>query len=96
MLEYSNTSETQDIVTLIAAHLSHEKKSSDDVTELLGLMKQRVESHTELLSGLLSMQQHGFQLDSFSHVLETLYAQSEEITQCLSLLTVPVSPEESH
>ncbi|MNH44989.1 hypothetical protein D3C79_1073090 [compost metagenome] len=59
-------------------------------------MKERVESHTELLSGLLSMSQHGFQLDSFAHVIETLHEQSEEITQCLSLLTVPVTSEDAH
>ncbi|OSP50579.1 hypothetical protein B7G55_10850 [Aeromonas hydrophila] len=96
MLEHSNTSETQDIVALIASHISHEKKSSESITELLQMMKNRVESHTELLSGLMSMSQHGFQLDSFSHVLEALYSQSEEITQCLSLLTIPASSDEAH
>jgi hypothetical protein len=96
MLDHSNTSETRDIVTLFVTGNSHEKKSSEELKPLLVLMKQRAESHTELLSGLLSMSQHGFQLDSFSHVIEALYAQSEEITQCLSLLTIPVSSEESH
>lgn len=96
MLEHSNTSETQDIVALIATHISHEKKSSEDITELLHVMKGRAESHTELLSGLLSMSQHGFQLDSFAHVIETLHAQSEEITQCLSLLTIPATSDEAH
>lgn len=89
MLEHSNTSDTQDIVTLIAAYISHEKKSSEDITELLQMMKYRVESHTELLSGLLSMTNNGFQLDSFNHVLEQLHSQSEEITRCLSLLVIP-------
>lgn len=96
MLEHSTTQQTQDIVTLIAAHVSHEKKSSEGIAELLQMMKYRVESHTELLSGLLSMSQHGFQLDSFAHVLEELYSQSEEITQCLSLLTIPASSDEAH
>lgn len=96
MLEHSNTSKTQDIVTLIASHVSHEKKSSEGISELLQMMKDRVESHTELLSGLISMSQHGFQLDSFSHVLETLYSQSEEITQCLSLLAIPSGSDDSH
>lgn len=96
MLEHSNTSETQDIVTLIATHISHEKKSSEGITQLLQLMKDRVESHTELLSGLKSMAQHGFQLDSFAHVIETLHSQSEEITQCLSMLAIPSSSDESH
>jgi len=96
MLEHSNTSETQDIVALIATHISHEKKSSEDITELLHVMKSRAESHTELLSGLRSMSQHGFQLDSFAHVIETLHAQSEEITQCLSLLTIPATSDEAH
>lgn len=93
MLEHSNTSDTQDIVTLITAHLSHEKKSSEDITELLQMMKHRVESHTELLSGLLSMTNNGFQLDSFNHVLEQLHSQSEEITHCLALLAIPASPD---
>lgn len=96
MLEHSNTSETLEIDTLMAAHLSHEKKSSEDLSELLGLLKQRVESHTELLSGLLSMQQHGFQLDSFAHVLDALYSQSEEISQYLTVLAVPVTVDGSH
>lgn len=96
MLDYSNTSETQDIVTLFVTQNSHEKKSSEELKPLLVLMKERVESHTELLSGLMSMSQHGFQLDSFSHVLETLYSQSEEITQCLSFLTIPASSDEAH
>lgn len=93
MLKHSNTSDTQDIVTLIAAHVSHEKKSSEDITGLLQMMKHRVESHTELLSGLLSMTNNGFQLDSFNHVLEQLYSQSEEITQCLALLVIPANPD---
>lgn len=96
MLDHSNTSQTQDIVTLIVAHISHEKKSSESITDLLQMMKISVESHTELLSGLLSMSQHGFQLDSFSHVLEKLHSQSEKITHCLSLLAIPVNPEDSH
>ncbi|XAG67409.1 hypothetical protein MRM75_12070 [bacterium 19CA06SA08-2] len=96
MLEHSTTQQTQDISTLLVTGNSHEKKSSEELKPLLVLMKERVESHTELLSGLLSMSQHGFQLDSFSHVIEALHAQSEEITQCLSLLTIPVGSEESH
>lgn len=96
MLEHSTTQQTQDIVTLFVTGNSHEKKSSEELRPLLILMKDRVESHTELLSGLLSMSQHGFQLDSFAHVIETLYAQSEEITQCLSLLTIPASSDEAH
>ena len=96
MLEHSTTQQTQDIATLLVNGNSHEKKSSEELKPLLVLMKERVESHTELLSGLLSMSQHGFQLDSFSHVIEALHAQSEELTQCLSLLTIPVSSEESH
>lgn len=93
MLEHSNTSETQDIVALIATHISHEKKSSEGIIELLQIMKDRVESHTELLSGLMSMSQHGFQLDSFAHVIETLHSQSEEITRCLSLLVIPAGSD---
>lgn len=96
MLNHSNTSEAQDIVSHMTAYLSHEKKSSEDITDLLSTMKNRVESHTELLSGLLSMSQHGFQLDSFAHVLEELYSQSEEITHCLSLLTTPVDSDGAH
>lgn len=96
MLEHSTTQQTQDIVTLFVTENSHEKKSSEELKPLLTLMKDRVESHTELLSGLLSMSQHGFQLDSFSHVIQTLHAQSEEITQCLRLLTIPVSSGDSH
>ena len=96
MLEHSTTQQTQDIVTLFVTGNSHEKKSSEELKPLLVLMKERVESHTELLSGLLSMSQHGFQLDSFAHVLEELYSQSEEITQCLSLLTIPATPEDAH
>lgn len=93
MLEHSNTSDTQDIVSLIAAHLSHEKKSSEDIVQVLQIMKHRVESHTELLSGLLSMTNNGFQLDSFNHVLEQLHSQSEEITHCLSLLVIPAGSD---
>jgi len=96
MLEHSTTQQTQDIATLFVTGNSHEKKSSEELKPLLVLMKERVESHTELLSGLLSMSQHGFQLDSFAHVIEALHAQSEEITQCLSLLTVPVTHEDAH
>ncbi|WP_461603669.1 hypothetical protein [Aeromonas salmonicida] len=96
MLEHSTTQQTQDIATLLVNVNSHEKKSCEELKPLLVLMMERVESHTELLSGLLSMSQHGFQLDSFSHVIEALHAQSEEITQCLSLLAIPVSSDESH
>jgi hypothetical protein len=92
MLEHSNTSSYQDIVSLIAAHVSHEKKSSEDITPLLKMMKHQVESHTELLSGLLSMTNNGFQLDSFNHVLEQLHSQSEQITDCLRLLVIPINP----
>lgn len=89
MLGHSNTLDNQDIVTLISAYISHEKKSSEDITQMLQILKHRVESHTELLSGLLSMTNNGFPLDSFNHVLEQLHSQSEEITHCLSLLVIP-------
>ncbi|MFM5364066.1 hypothetical protein ACET98_23690 [Aeromonas veronii] len=96
MLNDSNTLESHDIVSHIAAYLSHEKKSSDDITGLMSMMKKRADCHTELLSGLISMSQHGFQLDSFSHVLDELYAQSEEITSYLSLLSIPSDSDSSH
>jgi len=96
MLEHSTTSQAQDIVGLITTYISHEKKSSEEVSELLQIMKKSVESNTELLTGLLFMSQHGFQLDSFAHVLEELCSQSEKISHCLGLLAIPFIPDNSH
>lgn len=97
MLDHSNTSESQDILSLTAAYLSHEKKSSEDVIRLLTIMRHRADSHTELINSLLSMSQHNFPLGSFSHVLEELYSQSEEMANCLMHLSAfPVGADESH
>jgi hypothetical protein len=96
MLEHSNTLETQDIVSLAAAFLSHEKKSSEEVLRVLSAMKGRAESHSELINSLLSMSEHGFSLGSFSHVLDELFSQSEQITHCLNLLATSFDSEGSH
>jgi len=97
MLEHSNTLENQDILSLAATFLSHEKKSSEDMVEFLSIMKHRVDSHSELINSLLSMSEHSFSLGSFAHVIETLYSQSEEIANCLMLLSgTRVSIDEPH
>lgn len=96
MLEYSNTQPAEDCVNLAIALLSHEKKSSEDILNVLSALKGRVESHTELINSLLSMSEHGFSLGSFAHVLDELYSQSSEIAQCLSLLAIPVESDGAH
>lgn len=96
MLEYSNTHLAEDCVNLATALLSHEKKSSEEVLSVLSAMIGRAESHTELINSLLSMSEHGFSLGSFSHVLDELFSQSEQITHCLNLLATFFDSEGSH
>lgn len=96
MLNHSNTLETKDCVSLAIDLISHEKKSSEDIINVLSVMKHTVESHSELISGLISMSEYRFSLASFAHVLQELHSQSEEITQCLSLLAIPVDSDGAH
>lgn len=96
MLNHSNTLESKDCVSLAIDLISHEKKSSEDIINVLSVMKHTVESHSELICGLISMSEHSFSLGSFAHVLQELHSQSEEITQCLSLLAIPFESDGAH
>lgn len=97
MLEHSNTSATHDMLGLAATLVSHEKKSSEEMAQILSIMKNRADSHSELINSLLSMTEYDFSLSSFTHVIQTLHSQSEEISSCLLYLSAPsASLDESH
>lgn len=89
MLSYSSDS------ALSSQCFSHEKISSESIQSIVSRIKLLSDQHENLLSGLISMSGQGYTLDSFGHVLESIYTQSEAISGQVAYIQAILDSQDS-